>query len=146
MKKIILIIILLSHHINSFSQQKAYEKLKALKIAHITEKLNLTEKESQVFWPIYNENEKHRHEIRASKKAKLKLLDINMLSEAEAEMHLKNLINLEEKKHQYEKEYLNKLVKILPHKKILLLKHNDHSFRRKVLHEYKNRHKGLKKK
>ena len=28
--------------------------IKALKVAHITEKLDLTEKEAQQFWPIYN--------------------------------------------------------------------------------------------
>lgn len=147
MRKISILILLISITFNAFSQKQNEktklnkEKLKALKVAHITEKLNLSEKESQAFWPIYNENENKRAEIRASKLGKLKPEEINALSTTEADITLKKIIKLEEKRQQQEKEYQKKLLRALPAKKILLLKHADRSFRLKVLQEYKGRHK-----
>ncbi len=60
MNKIILTLFLLISGI-SFGQQKPdWEKIKSLKVAFITEKLSLTSKEAQSFWPVYNEFEEKR--------------------------------------------------------------------------------------
>ncbi len=59
MKKFILILIVIA---GSFSNLKAQdendtraEKIQALKIAFITQKLQLTTDEAQKFWPVYNQ-------------------------------------------------------------------------------------------
>jgi len=50
-----------------WSQESRAERLKSLRIALITEALELTPEEAQVFWPVYNAREaalqKHREEI-----------------------------------------------------------------------------------
>ena len=69
MKNKIFTIILLFVSISTFAQlekEKGYtkkisEKLKALKVAHITEQLDLTKKEAENFWPIYNAHEASVH-------------------------------------------------------------------------------------
>ena len=54
MKRLLLILIL-TLSFNSFAQEKdRHERIKALKIAFITERLQFTEIEAQKFWPIYN--------------------------------------------------------------------------------------------
>ena len=54
MNKITLIItLLLTMNVVAQSPEKR-ERIKALKVAFITEKLELTESEAQKFWPIYN--------------------------------------------------------------------------------------------
>ena len=126
---------------NNNTSDASKGKLKALKVAHITEQLNLSEQESQVFWPVYNENETIKAQIRESRLGKLHASEINKLSDAEAEARLKNLVELQEKRQEQERKYQKKLVKILSAKKVLLLKHAEHSFRRKVLQAYKGRHK-----
>ena len=57
MKKIIIYIpVFLFCSLSIFAQKKreSREKIRTLKIAYVTEKLNLTENEAQKFWPIYN--------------------------------------------------------------------------------------------
>lgn len=62
MKKILLIILFfLSGFSALFAQERNednLEKIKALKIAFITQKLNLSAEEAEKFWPIYNQYER----------------------------------------------------------------------------------------
>jgi len=41
------------------------DRVKAYKIAYITDQLSLTEKEAQKFWPIYNAHEELMRKFRA---------------------------------------------------------------------------------
>lgn len=52
-------------------QESKHEKLEALKIAFITEKLSLTTKEAQNFWPVYNEYSQKIEKIRKAKRSDL---------------------------------------------------------------------------
>ena len=46
--------------------QKNRERIKALKVSFITERLDLTEKEAQKFWAVYNEYENKVFKIKYS--------------------------------------------------------------------------------
>ena len=72
MKKFILIIIVI---VGSFSGIKAQdengtkaERIEALKIAFITQKLQLTTDEAQKFWPVYNQYENEIHSLQLNRK------------------------------------------------------------------------------
>ena len=60
--------------ISSFSFSQGFKekkgKVKALKIAYITEELDLTTEEAQKFWPIYNAFDDKQSELRHEKMAK----------------------------------------------------------------------------
>ncbi len=67
MKHLLLIIGFLAGVVSySFSQGNRGEKIEALKIAFITEKLQLTTNEAKQFWPVYNSYEKEIQELRVS--------------------------------------------------------------------------------
>ena len=69
MKKIILFLLVVC---GSFSVAKAQdntpqaEKIQALKIAFITQKLQLTSAEAEKFWPVYNQYENEIRNIRVN--------------------------------------------------------------------------------
>lgn len=72
MKKYLLILITI---LGSFSFAAAQntnaqrsEKIKALKIAFITQKLQLSSAEAEKFWPVYNQYENEVRQIRAKNK------------------------------------------------------------------------------
>ena len=44
--------------------EKKKEKIEAIKVAYLTEELELTVAESQAFWPVYNERQNKEHELR----------------------------------------------------------------------------------
>ncbi len=71
MKKFILLLLVI---FGSFSLAKAQadgqqrEKIQALKIAFITQRLQLTSAEAEKFWPVYNDYENEIKSLRANNK------------------------------------------------------------------------------
>ena len=62
MKKgvIVLLLFLLSPMIRLHAQNPNLEKLNAYKIGFFTKKLNLSSREAEIFWPVYNEYQKQK--------------------------------------------------------------------------------------
>ncbi|MDA0177012.1 MULTISPECIES: sensor of ECF-type sigma factor [Mesoflavibacter] len=144
MKTSIILFFSILFSITSIAQDKR-EKLKALKVAHITEQLNLTTKEAENFWPIYNAHEDEKHKIYESSLAKRKEINIEKLSEKEAESLLKEMQDFEEAKLKSEKNLVDKLSKIISYKKIVKLMHAERTFKRKIIEEYRGRHREMRK-
>ena len=97
------------------------ERVRAEKVAFLTEEIDLTESEAQVFWPIYNEIQKsERDSFEAVKKAydaMAKGVEEKKNSK-EMEKLVKAYIDAKEKNEGIETKYLNKLLKVLPAEKV----------------------------
>ncbi|WP_066224866.1 Spy/CpxP family protein refolding chaperone [Formosa haliotis] len=143
MKKQYIILLLTLFSLQAFSQNKG-EKIKTLKIAFITEKLNLTKAEAQKFWPVYNAYETENNTLRNAMREQRKATDINNLSETEAKTKLKTMLANNDEKHRLFNEYIKDLQGILPAKKIILLKKSEDEFKNKMFEEYKKRHNDKK--
>lgn len=138
MNKIIWIVtLLLTMNITAQNPEKR-ERIKALKVAFITEKLQLTESEAQKFWPVYNTFEEHMHKFRKDFYKK-KPTDVANLSEQEAKAILKEMLTTENEKHQLKEKLMNDLQKIIPAKKIIQLKITEDEFNKQMLEQYKKR-------
>lgn len=152
MKKIITLFILSLFISSSVFAQKTYrkgkEKIRAYKIAHITEELGLTEAEAQKFWPVYNKYDNRIVELRHGEEYKLRKEikeagGIDALSDKRAKQIALKMIALEKEEQKITVEFYNKLQKILSYKKIIKLDYAEHNFRRKLLRKYKS-HKNKK--
>ncbi|MEJ6791794.1 MAG: sensor of ECF-type sigma factor [Lacinutrix sp.] len=145
MKNILIPIIALLLSVSAYAQKPNKEKMKALKVAHITEELDLTAKEAQAFWPIYNAHEEANDKL--IKNSDLKRLEnIDGITEDEAKAHLDKIVQMEISRQKIQKEYYSKLSAVLSSKKILKLMNTERSFRRKMIKEFKERHRGDKSK
>lgn len=140
MKKSILIIILFLS-LNALSQGRG-EKLKALKVAFITERLDLTQEEAQEFWPIYNTYEDNERKLRMDTFEERKDLDIETLSETEANELINNFTKAENERHQLKQTFIEDIRKVLPAKKVILLKKAEDDFKRQMLEQFKRRRQG----
>jgi len=143
MKKLFTIILLLVS-LNITAQNKHRERIKSLKISVITKKLDLTVKEAQQFWPIYNTNEK---KISAIKFKEIKAIrkeireHIDTMTDEKANKLLNRLNSAETRIHQLRTDLTNKLSGIISSKKIIQLKLAEDDFKRRMLQEYKKRKK-----
>ncbi|MCB0402297.1 MAG: sensor of ECF-type sigma factor [Flavobacteriales bacterium] len=118
------------------------EKVKAMKVGYITEKLDLTPEEAQQFWPIYNEfDDKMEAVHRELRKTHKQDESIDDLSDAEVEKMINTITDLRKKEFAIEQEYHEKFKKVLPIKKIAKLYKANHDFKRDLLEKIKN-HKG----
>ena len=125
--------------VNIFAQTKD-EKIETLKIAYITEKLNLSKTEAQNFWQIYNTFEEKNDAIRDEMRSRRKNTDLEALSETEAKKLLSDMMKSNDERHHLFNKYMADLKAALPAKKIIILKKTEEEFRRKILEEYKKRH------
>lgn len=115
------------------------ERMEAMKVAFITKKLALTSEEAQNFWPIYNELQAKRQELRKESKENHKALKEKgeNASDKDVEEVFKKDIALKEKGIALEKEYFGKLKAVIPMKKIALLHQAEREFKREMLRNLK---------
>ena len=116
-----------------------FEKIKADKISFFTSKLNLTPSEAQSFWPVYNEFEKKRFDIKQQIHDFERMPDEELakLSEAEIEKLTNNYIGSFEKEALLLKEYNKQFLKILPNKKVLMMYRTENEFRSHLIREFR---------
>jgi hypothetical protein len=120
------------------------EQLKALKIAYITEELQLTPEEAARFWPVFNAFEDKQREIR---KQKLKnYLDSEgessaQLNEKDAQQALKQMEVMDGEIFQAKKKLLDDLKGVIPAYKIIQLKQAEEKFKQKLLRKLQDRKK-----
>lgn len=126
----------------SFAQDRPdREKIKALKVAFITERLDLSSKEAQLFWPIYNEHESNMEDLRVKEWSQVrhKIKQANTLSEQEADDLLSLYTALEKEKQDSYKRLFNKLKNVLSSKKTLLLIQSEDDFKRQLMRMYRQK-------
>ena len=126
------------------TRKGGYEKIRAFKVAFLTEKLNLTEREAEKFWPIYNIYDKkmmqlHREERRGIKKSIMSNGGLDSLSEKESKDIFDKIKLVSKQQYETKNEFYSKLTKILPYKKILQLEIAEHEFNRKLIGKLKGR-------
>jgi len=117
------------------------EKVKALRTAYITQKLDLTVAESEKFWPVYNEfqqnvNAQHRRRFEAMRKVQDEQAT---LTDAQFEKLVKQSMDAESKIAELRKTYHERFKKVLSSKKVALLYAAEVDFQRKVIQQIHKR-------
>ena len=126
--------------------RKKKEQIKSLKVAFITNELDLTPDEATKFWPIFNAYEDKQQEIKRQKlKGYLDRNDDNSfdkLSDKEAAAILAQMENSEDELYQARKKFVANLKGVISPVKILKLKKAEENFNRKLLQQYRDRKLG----
>ncbi|NDV43918.1 hypothetical protein [Flagellimonas sediminis] len=126
------------------AQGPVRDRIKTLKVAFITEKVGLTSKEAQQFWPVYNEHEDVLENIRRRERAELqsKISMAHELSDEDSEELLDNMLSLQNERHNAEQQFMANIRKVIPAKKVLLLIKAEEDFKKQLLQTYRNRRGG----
>jgi hypothetical protein len=131
--------------LSSYSQEKkgSKEKIKTLKIAYISERLNLTPNEAEKFWPIYNTHDENHRSLRSKLRLEIKksIKDkklINTLSEKDAERLVLLKLTVDNQIHESKKKFMEQIKKVISYKKIIKLHLAELDFGRNLMRKYKN--------
>jgi hypothetical protein len=147
-KLLLLLIVFIS--VNSFGQdgsliRKKREQIKSLKVAFITEELELTPDEASKFWPLYNSYEEQQKQIKKEKiKGYMDRMDsdsVNKLSEKEAATMLAQMESSEEELFQVRRKFVTSLKAVISPIKILKLKKAEENFNKRLLQQYRDKKK-----
>lgn len=140
MRKFLLILMILLGTGQLFAQRqmdpKMIEVIKSKKVAFITENVGLTPKESEKFWPVYNQLEKERYALMDKRRE---------LEDKDDEKAVKNddyyrklageIISIPQKESKLMEEYNAKFMSILPPEKVVKLYRAERKFRSYLMHE-----------
>lgn len=115
------------------------EKLRSLKVAFLTQKLNLNTSEAEKFWPVYNEFEAERQEV---ERIGDRDVDFESMSDKEVEDHILAQFDRMEKMSALNKKYLGRFKTVLPDRKAAMVFVAEHEFVREVMRHGRGRGPG----
>ena len=132
--------------VNSFAQprfKEKREKIKALKVAYITDELKLNSDEATKFWPIYNAFDDKQRDLKQEKMRsymdRYNSGEVEKMNEKEALNFLNQMENTEEELFQLRKKFIVNLKGILSPIKIIKLRKAEEGFNRKLLQQYREK-------
>jgi Spy/CpxP family protein refolding chaperone len=117
------------------------EKVEAMKIAYLTNQLDLTPAEAQQFWPVFNEYETKIQAIRQSRRKDKKEGSDNLdqLTDKEVEALIDSEVGFRQKELDVLKEYHAKFKAVLPIRKVAKLYRAQEDFKRELLKKIQER-------
>lgn len=130
-----------------YAQKMNRQKIQLLKTAYITDAIDLTPKEAEKFWPIYNQyteqlqNLKFKLEGNLRKELKLSGGWKTITEDAAKEILDQSLV-LEKEVSETKSKLIQELSKIISAKKIVGLQMAEKDFNRKILQEFGRRRNG----
>lgn len=114
------------------------EKIEALRVSFISQKVNFTTQEAQQFWPLYNEySDKLELNRRTFRQQFKKNQERDFSTDKEAEAYLSAELSMKQKEVELYKEYYEKFRKILPVKKVALLRLAEEDFKKELIKNIK---------
>jgi len=145
MKKIILVLIVLVFSIAKVEAQKMNrQKIKLLKTSFITDAIDLSPREAEQFWPIYNMYTDKIQDLKRSRDTDIQHTlksngGIDNVSEEDAQKTLDHMLSLEKQIGENNATMIKELNKIISAKKIIKLQRAEHDFNRQMLEEFGRR-------
>ncbi len=127
--------------VDKMNKGERKEKVEAMKIAYLTNKLELTPTEAQQFWPVFNEFEAKIQAIRQSRRKDSREGQDNLdqLSDKEVETLIDSEVAFRQKELDVMKEYHSKFKAVLPIRKVAKLYRAQEDFKRELLKKIQER-------
>ena len=118
---------------------KNLEKIQAARIALISEKLKLTPAQAEKFWPVYREFTENRMELRKQFRDAERNQDVAKPKADRDQELLKLGLQLKQQNVDLEKNYSERLLKVISAQQLLTLPKAEEEFRRMLLQRLQDR-------
>ena len=113
--------------------QRGREEIESYRIAYLTEKLDLTPELAEKFWPVYNEFNDRKKDLRIER-SKIRLdLSRSDLDDKTAKQIIDKELALRKQELSLEEEYYNKLSEVLTPTKLVTLLRAEMDFNKEML-------------
>ncbi len=106
------------------------QRVQAMKVAFITQRMNLTPEEAEKFWPLQNEFEAEQRKIRTQYRPGNNL---STLSDAAIEEAILNLFEMEEQITRLKRNYFNRFKRVVPVRKLAIYYRAETDFNKRLL-------------
>ena len=113
--------------------EKKKEKIEAIKVAYLTNELELTVEESQAFWPVYNELQDKEIELRSDQLRTFKGLGDNEMSDEDIENMIYSMADAGINIAKLRKSYLDDFIEVIGANKTAKLMRAEKEFGRRMM-------------
>ncbi|MFT4733166.1 MAG: hypothetical protein ACI9DJ_002478 [Algoriphagus sp.] len=144
--KVLSIIFLFSINFGALAQNsrserggRNMERVKAMKVGIITEKLALSGKQAESFWPIYNKYEHEKWELNSQLRAKMRSQQDQELNEKQEIAKQDAIFELRQKEIALSKKYRPSFLKVISAKQFSGLVLAEKEFNQMLLRELRHR-------
>ena len=111
------------------------QKVEALKIAFLSQKLNLTPREAEKFWPLYNNYQQDMRQLAKERNQ----YEMNNKTSGDAGQSLNEEFNFRQRALQIQQKYKDQFLGVLPPRKVLNLYKSEGDFNKRLIRELKDR-------
>ncbi len=141
MKKLTLILLTMALFITGYGQEatSAREKIESARIALITDRLGLTPEQAEKFWPLYNEFRLKNESLKKEYEAAREKINPKTATDDEKRKLLNLGLNLKERKVDLEKDYSQKMLRVISAQQMMSLRKAEDDFRRMILEQLQKR-------
>lgn len=119
----------------------ALDRVQAQRVAFITQKIDMTSKEAEKFWPLFNEYEREERKIRKQyQRNTRRIID---MSDGEARAFLESRFDMEQELLDLKRQYFLKLADIISPRKLAGFNRADREFKKLLLNRIRtNKRRG----
>ncbi|MEP2772022.1 MAG: hypothetical protein ABJH05_07725 [Fulvivirga sp.] len=140
MKKLTLTFLMMALFITGYGQEvSAREKIESARIALITDRLGLTPEQAEKFWPLYNEFKLKNESLKKEYEAARAEIDPKTATDQEKRELLNLGLNLKEQKVALEKDYSQRMLRVISAQQMMSLRKAEDDFRRMILEQLQKR-------
>lgn len=136
---IIALVIMFGGIVTAQTKTDKKEQIASFRVAFITKELNLSSKEAQLFWPVYNEYQDKLEALRTSRRKENKKLSAETMTDQEAEQFIENETDFKVNEANLQKQYYTRFKQSLPVKKVAMLIKAEEDFKRELLKQLKDK-------
>ncbi len=144
--KVLTLILLISVSLGTYAQgghssrsAGSTERVKAMKVGLITEKLALSGKQAEGFWPIYNKFEKEKRDLNSQLRTQMRAQRGQELNEKQEIAKQDAIFDLREKELQLSRKYRPAFLKVISAKQFSSLVLAEKEFNQMLLRELRQR-------
>ncbi|HEY9045581.1 MAG TPA: hypothetical protein VIN08_06775 [Ohtaekwangia sp.] len=115
------------------------QKIQAARVAYITDQLGLTPDEAEKFWPVYREFSEKRQQLLKEYRQAKRNPDPNKTTEQNDKDLVELGLKVKQQEVNLEKEYSDKLLKVISAQKLRTLPDAEKRFRQMILDQIQRR-------
>lgn len=136
---VLMLALWLGHHAAWAQNGERREKIEAMKVAFLTQQLDLSSREAQQFWPVYNEYQDKLEALRQQRRKDRKASTSDALSDKDAEALLDQELAFRQQEIDLQKTYYQRFKGVLTVRKTLKLMRSEEEFKRVLLEQIKGK-------
>jgi hypothetical protein len=137
---LILMMVLLGIWAQAQPGGRRMERIHAIKVAYLTDKLQLTSEQSARFWPVYNQYEEEKMGLMRSMR---KNNSVNDNTSEDPMRSIDDDIAIQEKMLDLRKKYKDEFLKVISPQQLVTLIESEKEFKRLLLQQMKERRGGM---